>query len=57
MPPERRCGGGETRRGTRTASPGLFPAEAEVLAVRLADLVWAGLRGLPGSSSPRTVDE
>jgi len=24
------------------------PQEAEVLAVRLADLVWAGLRGLPG---------
>jgi len=37
--------------------PGLFPAEAEVLAVRLADLVWAGLRGLPGSPSPRPLDE
>jgi AcrR family transcriptional regulator len=28
--------------------PSLDPTEAEVLAVRLADLVWAGLRGLPG---------
>jgi AcrR family transcriptional regulator len=28
----------------------LDPAEAEVLAVRLADLVWAGLRGLPGGN-------
>jgi AcrR family transcriptional regulator len=27
----------------------LDPAEGELLAVRLADLVWAGLRGLPGS--------
>jgi AcrR family transcriptional regulator len=27
---------------------GLDPDQAEVLAVRLADLVWAGLRGLPG---------
>jgi AcrR family transcriptional regulator len=30
--------------------PGLDPAQAEVLAVRLADLVWAGLRGLPGNA-------
>ena len=28
--------------------PSLDPTEAEALAVRLADLVWAGLRGLPG---------
>jgi AcrR family transcriptional regulator len=28
----------------------LDPAEAERMAVRLSDLVWAGLRGLPGSS-------
>jgi AcrR family transcriptional regulator len=28
--------------------PDLDPAEADVLAARLADLVWAGLRGLPG---------
>lgn len=27
---------------------GLDPAQADVLALRLADLVWAGLRGLPG---------
>lgn len=27
----------------------LDPNEAELMAVRLADLVWAGLRGLPGS--------
>jgi AcrR family transcriptional regulator len=30
----------------------LDPAEGEVLAGRLADLVWAGLRGLPGGSRP-----
>jgi AcrR family transcriptional regulator len=30
----------------------LDPAEAEVLAVRLSDLVWAGLRGLPGGTRP-----
>jgi AcrR family transcriptional regulator len=29
-------------------SAGLDPAEGEMLARRLADLVWAGLRGLPG---------
>jgi AcrR family transcriptional regulator len=28
--------------------PAMDPDHAEVLAVRLADLVWAGLRGLPG---------
>jgi AcrR family transcriptional regulator len=28
----------------------LDPAEGQVLAVRLADLVWAGLRGLPGGA-------
>ena len=30
-------------------------AEAEVLALRLADLAWAGLRGLPGGASPRSA--
>jgi len=35
-----------------TASSSLVPADAEVMAVRLADLVWAGLRALPGSSHP-----
>jgi AcrR family transcriptional regulator len=30
--------------------PALDPAEADELAVRLADLVWAGLRGLPGGA-------
>jgi AcrR family transcriptional regulator len=30
--------------------PTLDRAEAEVLAVRLADLAWAGLRGLPGGT-------
>jgi AcrR family transcriptional regulator len=30
--------------------PDLDPAEAKVLAARLADLVWAGLRGLPGGA-------
>jgi AcrR family transcriptional regulator len=28
----------------------LDPAAAEVLAIRLSDLVWAGLRGLPGGA-------
>jgi AcrR family transcriptional regulator len=28
--------------------PNLDPAEGKLLAARLADLVWAGLRGLPG---------
>lgn len=36
-----------SRHGT-VAGAGLDPAEAEVLARRLSDLVWAGLRGLPG---------
>jgi AcrR family transcriptional regulator len=31
----------------------LDPAEADRMAVRLADLVWAGLRGLPGSGGKR----
>jgi AcrR family transcriptional regulator len=35
---------------TELDQPALDPAEAEVLAVRLADLVWAGLRGLPGNA-------
>jgi AcrR family transcriptional regulator len=30
--------------------PSLDSAEGDLLAVRLADLVWAGLRGLPGSA-------
>lgn len=30
----------------------LDPAEADRMAARLADLVWAGLRGLPGTSGP-----
>jgi AcrR family transcriptional regulator len=30
--------------------PVLDPAEGELLARRLTDLVWAGLRGLPGST-------
>lgn len=34
----------------------LDPAEADRLAVRLADLVWAGLRGLPGSGARRPED-
>jgi AcrR family transcriptional regulator len=34
----------------RPGSGTLDPAQAERMAVRLADLVWAGLRGLPGSS-------
>jgi len=37
--------------------PGLHSVEADVLAARLADLVWAGLRGLPGSSSRVSLDE
>jgi AcrR family transcriptional regulator len=40
---------------TGGAPPRLDPAEGELLARRLADLVWAGLRGLPpsgGSSRP-----
>jgi AcrR family transcriptional regulator len=32
--------------------PSLDPDEGQVLAVRLADLVWAGLRGLPGGANP-----
>jgi AcrR family transcriptional regulator len=35
-------------RHTESGHPSLDATEAEVLAVRLADLVWAGLRGLPG---------
>jgi AcrR family transcriptional regulator len=31
--------------------PDLDPAEGKLLAGRLADLVWAGLRGLPGGAS------
>jgi AcrR family transcriptional regulator len=31
--------------------PDLDPAEGKLLAGRLADLVWAGLRGLPGGGS------
>ena len=31
----------------------LDPAEADAMALRLADLVWAGLRGLPGSAARR----
>lgn len=34
----------------------LDPGEADRMAVRLADLVWAGLRGLPGSSARRAGD-
>ena len=34
------------------ASASLDPADAEVLADRLADLVWAGLHGLPGGTHP-----
>ena len=33
---------------TGASRVGLDPAEGDVLAGRLADLVWAGLRGLPG---------
>jgi AcrR family transcriptional regulator len=33
----------------RGSDGSLDPAEGERMAVRLADLVWAGLRGLPGS--------
>ena len=32
--------------------PDLDPAESKLLAARLADLVWAGLRGLPGGAHP-----
>jgi AcrR family transcriptional regulator len=32
--------------------PDLDAAEGKVLAGRLADLVWAGLRGLPGGTAP-----
>jgi AcrR family transcriptional regulator len=35
-------------RDVEPASPSLDPEEGEVLARRLTDLVWAGLRGLPG---------
>jgi AcrR family transcriptional regulator len=41
--------------GSRQAAasrPALDPAESELLAVRLADLVWAGLRALPGEAGP-----
>jgi AcrR family transcriptional regulator len=36
--------------------PGLYSAEADVLAGRLADLVWAGLRGLPGAADRSSTD-
>jgi AcrR family transcriptional regulator len=35
--------------------PRLDPAEAETMAVRLADLVWAGLRALPGGAHHREI--
>ncbi len=35
-------------RHPEVAHPALDPEEGELLARRLADLVWAGLRGLPG---------
>jgi AcrR family transcriptional regulator len=37
-------------RHEETGDTRLDPAEAEVLAVRLSDLVWAGLRSLPGGA-------
>ena len=55
----RRLGRGD-RRGYGSAAtrrrghPTSTRLEAEVLAVRLADLVWAGLRGLPGGTPPVT---
>jgi AcrR family transcriptional regulator len=39
-------------RHTEAEHPSLDPTEAELLAVRLADLVWAGLRSLPGGTQP-----
>jgi AcrR family transcriptional regulator len=39
------------RRWVAQSSEALKPAEGDRLAVRLADLVWAGLRGLPGYAS------
>lgn len=41
------------RRWVAAHSPGrMDPGEADRLAVRLADLVWAGLRGLPPETRP-----
>jgi AcrR family transcriptional regulator len=37
-------------RHEETGYPNLDPAGGKLLAVRLADLVWAGLRGLPGGA-------
>ena len=41
------------RRWVSEHDEGPDPADAEVLARRLADLVWAGLRGLPASAPPQ----
>jgi AcrR family transcriptional regulator len=38
-------------RQDKSGYPGLDPVEGKLLAVRLADLVWAGLRGLPGGAN------
>ena len=39
--------------GDGTLPAGLDQADADRMALRLADLVWAGLRGLPGSAARR----
>jgi AcrR family transcriptional regulator len=39
-----------TSRRQEAGYPDLDPAEGKLLASRLADLVWAGLRGLPGGA-------
>jgi AcrR family transcriptional regulator len=38
-------------RQEQSGHPDLDPAEGRLLAERLADLVWAGLRGLPGGAT------
>lgn len=40
--------------GEGSLPDGLDQAEAERMAVRLADLIWAGLRGLPGGAARRS---
>ncbi|MGC8511629.1 MAG: TetR/AcrR family transcriptional regulator [Acidimicrobiales bacterium] len=42
---------GPTGGGERIASQRLDPGEGDLMAVRLADLVWAGLRALPADKS------
>ena len=43
---------GDAEKSPARPAASLDPGEGERLAVRLADLAWAGLRGLPGGAAP-----